>query len=167
MRAIEAEINKRRGEADRHSDIPLTNFRGIELRDFAAEIAITMELATLANKYTPVLKAFDRFGHRIDEVEFHPAWHELMQEQVKYGIHSAPWAEPKPGAHVARAAGMYIFAEIENGTQCPISMTYGSVPSLQKRSDISSLFCQKYFRATTTNPSNPSHRRKEPSSAWA
>jgi len=105
----------------------------------------TMELAALANKNIPVLKTFDRFGHRIDEVEFHPAWHDLMRVQVEYGIHSAPWVEPKPGAHVARAAGMYAFAEIENGTQCPISMTYGSVPSLLKRSDCCSIWLPKIF----------------------
>jgi putative acyl-CoA dehydrogenase len=105
----------------------------------------TIELGTLANKNAPVLKTFDRFGHRIDEVDFHPAWHDLLGAQVEFGIHSAPWAEPQPGAHVARAAGVYIFAEIENGTQCPISMTYGAVPSLKKHKDIASLWLPKIY----------------------
>jgi putative acyl-CoA dehydrogenase len=107
--------------------------------------AETIEQGSLANKYTPVLKAFDRFGDRIDAVEFHPAWHELLGAQVKYGIHSAPWAEPKAGAHVARAVGMYLFSEVENGTQCPVSMTYGGVPSLKKRTDLAATWLPKIY----------------------
>jgi putative acyl-CoA dehydrogenase len=107
--------------------------------------AETIEQGSLANKYPPVLKTFDRFGKRIDEVEFHPAYHNLMAAQMKFGIHSAPWAEPKPGAHVARAVGMYLFAEVENGTQCPISMTYGGVPSLKKRKDLAATWLPKIY----------------------
>src|SRR5262245_24567222 len=54
----------------------------------------------LANRYPPQLKLFDRFGHRRDEVEFHPAWHELMRRLVAEGLHTSPWAQPGPGAHV-------------------------------------------------------------------
>ncbi|MEJ2432326.1 MAG: hypothetical protein P8Y53_03865 [Pseudolabrys sp.] len=84
-----------------------------------------------ANRYPPVLLTLDRYGHRIDEVEFHPAWHELMAIALKAGLHSSPWADPKPGAHVARAAGTYMLEQVESGAYCPISMTYGSVPSLR------------------------------------
>ena len=87
-------------------------------------------LGDAANRNTPVLKIFDRFGRRRDEVEFHPAWHELMRRLVMEGLHTGPWAEPRPGAHVARAAGYMLWAEIENGTQCPATMTYGAVPAL-------------------------------------
>src|SRR2546429_2284080 len=87
-------------------------------------------LGDAANRNTPVLKIFDRFGRRRDEVEFHPAWHELMRRLVLEGLHTGPWAEPRPGAHVARAAGYMLWAEIENGTQCPATMTYGAVPAL-------------------------------------
>ena len=57
-----------------------------------------------ANENPPKLRTHDRFGHRIDEVEFHPAWHELLSAGVGFGLHALPWREPQPGAHVARAA---------------------------------------------------------------
>ena len=107
--------------------------------------AETMEQARLANKYPPVLRLFDRFGNRIDEVEFHPAWHTTIAAAVGQGIHSAPWAEPKTGAHVARAAATILQAEIEDGVQCPITMTYGSVPTIAKRADIAAIWLPKIY----------------------
>jgi putative acyl-CoA dehydrogenase len=92
-------------------------------------------LGDTANRNPPVLKLFDRFGHRRDEVEFHPAWHELMRRLVAEGLHTSAWAQPVPGAHVARAAAYILWAEIENGTQCPATMTYGAVPALTKQQD--------------------------------
>ena len=103
------------------------------------------EQAVLANKYEPVLKLFDRFGNRRDEVEFHPAWHAIMSAAVEQGIHSAPWADAKPGAHVARAAAAMLQTEIESGSQCPITMTYGSVPTISKRADIANIWLPKIF----------------------
>jgi len=94
--------------------------------------AETIENGRLAHKYPPQLKLFDRFGHRRDEVEFHPAWHSIMSLIIGEGLHSAPWAEPKPGAHVARAAAYIMHAQIEPGSQCPTTMTYGSVPAIRK-----------------------------------
>src|SRR6201999_4501543 len=79
-----------------------------------------------ANRHVPVLKAFDRYGYRIDEVEFPPSWHLLLGLAMKSGLHAAPWAEPRAGAHVARAAGSYMLAQIESGVYCPVSMTYAS-----------------------------------------
>jgi putative acyl-CoA dehydrogenase len=93
------------------------------------------ELGDTANRHPPVLKVFDRFGHRRDEVEFHPAWHELMRLQVAEGLHTSPWAQPSPTAHVTRAAAYMLWAEIENGTQCPATMTYGVVPALARQRD--------------------------------
>jgi putative acyl-CoA dehydrogenase len=90
-------------------------------------------LGDAANRNPPVLKVFDRFGHRRDEVEFHPAWHELMRALVSEGLHTSPWAEPRPGAHVERAAAYLLWGEIENGTQCPATMTYGAVPALARQ----------------------------------
>ncbi len=87
--------------------------------------------ADTANRFAPQLKAFDRHGRRRDEVEFHPAWHELLAALRRHGLHSSPWAEPGPGAHVERAAGYLMFAEIEVGTQCPATMTYAAVPALK------------------------------------
>jgi putative acyl-CoA dehydrogenase len=90
-------------------------------------------LADAANRNPPVLKMFDRFGNRRDEVEFHPAWHELMRRLVADRLHTGPWAQPMPGAHVARAAAYMLWAEVENGTQCPATMTYGAVPVLARQ----------------------------------
>ena len=92
--------------------------------------AETIALGFAANRHPPELKTFDRFGHRIDEVEFHPAWHSLMTIALKAGLHSSPWADPKRGAHVARAAGCYMLGQIESGVLCPLAMTYGSVPTI-------------------------------------
>lgn len=90
----------------------------------------TLALGALANRDTPRLHAFDRFGHRVDRVEFHPAYHELMALQVGQGIHASPWADPRPGGHVHRAAGLYLSGQVEAGSSCPISMTYAAVPVL-------------------------------------
>jgi putative acyl-CoA dehydrogenase len=103
----------------------------------------TNDLANLANRYVPVLRTFDRFGNRIDEVEFHPAWHTLLENCVTHGMHSSPWSDPRSGAHVARAAAFLMQAEIECGVQCPISMTYGSVPTIGKHHEISQLWLPK------------------------
>jgi putative acyl-CoA dehydrogenase len=90
-------------------------------------------LADAANRNPPVLKSFDRFGNRRDDVEFHPAWHELLRRLVSEGLHTGPWAQPAPGAHVARAVAYMLWAEVENGTQCPATMTYGAVPVLARQ----------------------------------
>jgi putative acyl-CoA dehydrogenase len=91
-----------------------------------------MALGPLANRNAPTLFTHDRYGNRRDEVEFHPAWHELMTLGATEGLHSAPWADARPGAHVARAAAYLLYGQIENGTQCPLTMTYASVPVLKK-----------------------------------
>jgi len=98
--------------------------------------ADTLALGALANRNPPVLQSFDRYGNRRDEVEFHPAWHELMALAVGQGLHSAPWAEPRPGAHVARAAGVYLMCQVEAGVQCPVTMTYGAVPALKRQPEL-------------------------------
>ena len=89
------------------------------------------ELGRLANENPPILRTFDRYGHRIDEVEFHPAWHELLEHATAHGLHALPWREPQAGAHTARAA-MFLTWNVEAGHGCPISMTYSAVPALRK-----------------------------------
>jgi putative acyl-CoA dehydrogenase len=93
--------------------------------------AATGEQARLANEHPPVLRSHDRWGNRIDEVEFHPAWHALMSTAVGHGLHAAPWSDQRPGAHTARAAKFYVWAQAEPGHGCPISMTYAVVPALR------------------------------------
>jgi putative acyl-CoA dehydrogenase len=94
--------------------------------------AAILALAPLANRNPPVLHTHDRSGYRRDEVEFHPAWHQLMSLGASAGLHCAPWAQPRAGAHVARAAAYLLYGQVENGTQCPLTMTYAAVPVLQK-----------------------------------
>jgi putative acyl-CoA dehydrogenase len=87
--------------------------------------------ARRANEHPPVLHTHDRYGHRIDEVEYHPDYHRLMDVAVREGLHGAPWAEARTGAHVARAAGFYVWSQVEAGHGCPVSMTYSIVPALR------------------------------------
>ena len=102
--------------------------------------AETAEQARLANEHPPVLRSHDRYGNRIDEVEFHPAWHALMDTAVSHGLHAAPWADPRPGAHVARAAKFYVWTQAEAGHGCPISMTYAAVPALRHAPGLAARF---------------------------
>jgi putative acyl-CoA dehydrogenase len=103
------------------------------LADFGRRLgtAEAMEWAALANDYPPLLQTYDRWGHRRDEVIFHPAWHHLMRLSVSQRIHNLPWARPQGGAHVARAAFAMLALENEAGHVCPISMTYSAVPVLR------------------------------------
>ena len=95
-----------------------------------------LELGRLANEHAPTLRAYDRFGERIDEVEFHPAWHDLMRIGVEHGVHAAPWADPEPAPHVARAARFLMLAYAEAGVGCPLSMTYSAVPALRADAEL-------------------------------
>jgi putative acyl-CoA dehydrogenase len=89
-----------------------------------------------ANSNPPLFKPFDRFGHRRDEFEFHPAWHECMRWLKDRGVDTGAWADPRPGAHVRRAALFQLFAEIECGSLCPTTMTYGAVPPVSRVPDL-------------------------------
>src|SRR4051812_5871507 len=105
-----------------------------------AGTAEAQDAARLANEYPPVLRSHDRYGHRIDEGEFHPSWHELMRVAVGAGLHAAPWADPSPTAHLARAAGFYVWAQLEQGHGCPISMTYAVLPALRHSPELAATF---------------------------
>ena len=94
------------------------------------------EWGRLANEHPPVLHTHDRFGHRIDEVEFHPAWHDLLAVAIGHGLHAAPWLDGRAGAHVARAAGLYVWGAAEAGHLCPVSMTYAIVPALRQAPEL-------------------------------
>lgn len=107
--------------------------------------ADTLAQGDLANRNPPILHAFDRYGRRLDEVEFHPAWHRLMAMAVGQGLHSAPWVEPQPGAHVARAAGVYLMCQVEAGVQCPVTMTYGAVPALKHQPEIAAEWLPRLY----------------------
>jgi len=90
-----------------------------------------IELGVAANRFPPELDTHDRFGHRVDLVRFHPAYHALMRTAIEHGLHSSPWTAPGPGAHVARAAHCYLHTQVEAGHGCPITMTFAAVPTLR------------------------------------
>src|SRR5262245_56362659 len=90
-----------------------------------------LEWGRLANEHPPVLRTHDRFGNRIDEVEFHPAWHRLLELGVTHGLHALPWRDPGPGAHVARAARFVSPSQVEAGVGGPRPGTGGAVPPLR------------------------------------
>jgi putative acyl-CoA dehydrogenase len=87
--------------------------------------------AEQANTNPPIFSSHDRWGNRIDAVDFHPAYHRIFGEAVARGAHTSCWADPRPGAHVARAATFMLFAQVEPGHACPVSMTHAVVPSLR------------------------------------
>jgi len=87
--------------------------------------------ARQAHLHPPVLRTHDRVGNRVDQVEFHPAYHALMSLATGAGLHASAWTRPDPAAHVARAAGFMLFTELEPSILCPISMTYAVMPALE------------------------------------
>jgi len=105
----------------------------------------TIRLGFEANRNPPALRALDRYGHRIDEVDFHPAWHALMALAVGAGLPARPWARPRAGAHVARAAGAFMLAQVEAGVFCPIAMTYGAVPTLRQNAALAAEWLPRIF----------------------
>jgi putative acyl-CoA dehydrogenase len=89
-------------------------------------------LASDAHRDRPRLRRFDRFGHRIDRVEFHPNYHAVMQSAIEHGVAGLSWREPQPGVHVARAALSYLHYQVEPGSSCPLTMTHAAVPVLRR-----------------------------------
>jgi putative acyl-CoA dehydrogenase len=104
-------------------------------------------LGRLANENGPKLRTHDRYGHRVDEVEFHPAWHELLGKSVEYELHSSPWQDPRPGAHVARGAAFMCMSQAEAGVGCPISMTYSVIPALRTQPELAAEWEPRFLSA--------------------
>ncbi|MGX7828527.1 acyl-CoA dehydrogenase family protein [Actinokineospora sp. 24-640] len=96
--------------------------------------------AEQANRYPPELRTHDRYGNRVDEVDFHPSWHSLMRVAVAEGGAGSAWAERRPGAHVARIAGSLVWGHTEAGHGCPVSMTYAVVPALRHQPDLAAVY---------------------------
>jgi putative acyl-CoA dehydrogenase len=116
-----------------------------------------MERGRQANEHRPELLTHDRFGHRTDEVRYHPAYHDLMATAVAHGLHAAPWALDRPGAHVARAAKFLIWSRVDSGHLCPISMTYAVIPSLRMQPDLAAVWEPR----ATSDTYDPSFRPAE------
>ncbi|HEV3047776.1 MAG TPA: isovaleryl-CoA dehydrogenase [Solirubrobacteraceae bacterium] len=109
------------------------------------------EWGRLANENKPVLRTFDRYGHRIDEVEFHPAWHQLMRMGVEHELHSLPWTSTEPFPHTARAALYMTAMQAEAGYACPITMTFAVVPALRAQPELAAEW-EPLVTATTYDP---------------
>ena len=99
----------------------------------AAEV---IQLGELANRHPPLLRTHDRFGHRIDEVEFHPAWHELLRIGIAHANHSLAWTSARSGAHVARSALNLLRHQIDEGSSCPITMAFAVIPALRVQPEL-------------------------------
>ena len=117
------------------------------LAQFGAELGTPAMFAraAAANRNTPVLQTHDRQGRRLDEIDYHPAYHELMAVLARQGLHTGAWADGGAGAHVERAAGYLLYAEVENGSQCPATMTYGSVPAIRRDARLASEWLPKLY----------------------
>jgi putative acyl-CoA dehydrogenase len=102
--------------------------------------AQAQEWGRLAEANHPILHTHDRWGHRVDEVEYTPAYHELMRVAVGQGLHATPWADDRPGTHVARAAKMLTWGQADPGHICPISMTYAVVPALRNQPELAEAY---------------------------
>jgi putative acyl-CoA dehydrogenase len=90
-----------------------------------------VEHGRLANRYVPELKTHDPYGHRIDAVTFHPSYHHLMRTAINHGVHGLAWETQRPGGHVVRAGLELLHNQADSGTDCPLTMTYASVPALR------------------------------------
>ena len=112
-----------------------------------------LELGVQANRFGPELDTHDRFGNRVDLVRFHPAYHTLMKTSIEHGLHASPWTDPRPGAHVARAAHSYLHAQVDAGHGCPITMTFAAVPSLRTTPALAALWEPK-ITARVYDPRN-------------
>ncbi len=112
------------------------------LRRFGALLATehVLELGATANRQPPELRAFDRFGQRIDEVVFHPAYHELMALAINHEVHALGWTADRPGGHVAHASLEYLLTQVEAGVCCPITMTYASVAALRHQPNVAAVW---------------------------
>lgn len=96
--------------------------------------------ADQANRHEPELRTHDRYGNRVDEVDFHPSYHSLMRATVAAGAAGSAWADERPGAHVARAGTFMLATMLEQGHMCPVSMTYAVVPALRRAPELAKVY---------------------------
>ena len=122
----------------------------------SAEVAA---LARDANRHLPELRTHDRFGNRIDEIEFHPAWHKLMSLAIGHGTHALAWTAMEPGAHVARGMLSYLWNQGESGICCPLGMTYSAVPALRLQPDLAAVW-EPFILSTRYDAASAPMQRK-------
>ena len=100
------------------------------VRDFGAVVASeeALDHARRAQRNIPVLRTHDRYGHRVDEIDYDPSMHWMLRLGVERELNSLPWRDPRPGAHVVRAAMFHLFNQLDTGPCCPMSINYAAVP---------------------------------------
>ncbi len=113
-----------------------------------------------ANHYTPEFRTHDRTGQRVDEVTFHDSYHKLMALALEDGLHADPWTDPRPGAHVVRAARSYMQGQVEAGHGCPLTMTFAAVPTLRLTPAVAEQWLPKVL-ANSYDPRNVHHDQKQ------
>ncbi len=150
------------------SDLTLSEFFKVnnaevgDLSDFGKLLgsSLVIDLGREANENPPKLKAYDKGGNRIDQVEFHPAWHRLMEMTISRGVASFPEPDdPAKDAHLRRAVGLYLVSQIEAGHGCPVSMTHASVPTLRHEPSLASVW-EPLLRSRVYDSSNQNPLRK-------
>jgi putative acyl-CoA dehydrogenase len=146
------------GEAARREGADWDLERITAVGEYAGSEA-AQELGRLANENGPKLRTHDRYGNRVDVPEFHPAWDELMAVAVANELHSSPWKDPRPGAHVARGAAFMCMSQAEAGIGCPISMTYSVIPALRTQPELAAEW-EPRFLSSTYDPRNAPAPRK-------
>ncbi len=105
-------------------------------------------LGHLANRHPPELRTHDAYGHRIDEVEFHPSYHGLLGAAIAHGVHSLAWESPRPGGHVVRAALEFLHNQADSGTDCPLTMTYAGVAAIRAEPAVAAIWQPKILSRT-------------------
>lgn len=126
------ETIKREGGAQSHSDLAAFG----QLTGSAEVVKWGFQ----ANKVKPEFRSHDRHGRRVDEVEFHPAYHKLMETSIVNGLHSIPWTDNRPGKNVYRAGMSYLMSQVEAGHACPITMTFAAIPTIRKQPSIAQVW---------------------------
>ncbi|MBO9729567.1 MAG: acyl-CoA dehydrogenase family protein [Chitinophaga sp.] len=127
----------------------LQHYGGSWIHDRATSFGALMgsramqEAGDLANKNTPVLKTHDRFGNRIDQVEYHPAYHQMMDAAIREGVHAIAWTAPQQGAYLAHSTLSFLKQQIDEGSSCPLTMTFAVVPSLKIDGSIAAAWLPK------------------------
>ena len=117
-----------------------------------------IEQAFLANTHTPQLRRFNRYGQRVDLIEFHPSYHHLMSLAYHHDLGGLPWNNPRPGAHVAKAAASILFNQLEGGVMCPYAISYGAVPLIRQQPELAAVWEAGLRSSTTPATACPTRR---------
>jgi putative acyl-CoA dehydrogenase len=113
-----------------------------------------------ANQYTPVFRSHDTKGNRIDEVDFHPAYHDIMALGIQHGLHSLPWTNSQQGSHLVRLAMYYFHVQNEAGSGCPITMTFSAIPPLKNHFPLADQWLPKIFSNEYDPANKPFYDKK-------